>query len=119
MPFYCSWYDGQNNAILACSALKKSYRLQLISGLLQNKEALGKKPCSKPKNVVFVYLKGSIECISERISKRKDHFMPVTLLESQFQDLEEPENPENFISIGISGTVKEIVSEIIDKICIQ
>ncbi|NJK91290.1 MAG: gluconokinase [Blastochloris sp.] len=62
---------------LACSALKQSYRDRLSKGLPELR---------------FVYLKGSLELIRERMSQRQDHFMPLALLESQFAALEEPVN---------------------------
>lgn len=61
---------------LACSALRASYRARLCQGL---------------SNVRVLYLKGSQECISERLARRTGHFMNPALLESQFQTLEEPE----------------------------
>ena len=66
-------------------------------------------------NVLYVYLHGSMEVIRDRMSKRVDHFMPTMLLKSQFQDLEEPQKPENFISIDVTGSVNDIVHEIIQK----
>ena len=60
---------------LACSALKKKYRDRLVAGL---------------PHVRFVYLKGSPELIRSRMAARPRHFMPASLLESQFADLEEP-----------------------------
>ncbi|MEM6821091.1 MAG: gluconokinase [Verrucomicrobiota bacterium] len=62
---------------LACSALKKSYRDILKKGV---------------KELRFLFLNGSFELIRERMEARSDHFMPVELLESQFEALEEPEN---------------------------
>ena len=67
--------DGQN-AVIACSALKQTYRDRLRQG---NKE------------VVFIYLKGDYELIRTRLADRHDHFMSADLLGSQFRDLEEPE----------------------------
>jgi len=60
---------------LACSALKQKYRDRLAAGLPQ---------------VRFVYLKGSRELIGSRLALRKQHFMPASLMDSQFADLEEP-----------------------------
>ena len=60
--------------VLACSALKHSYR-QVIAGRLP---------------VVWVYLKGDPELIRERLDRRPTHFMKSVLLASQFGDLEEP-----------------------------
>src|SRR5687767_12363443 len=81
--------------VLACSALKKSYRQQLLEG---NEE------------VQFVYLKGSYDLIWSRISQRKDHYMKPQMLQSQFQALEEPTNA---LTVNIAKPVEDIVQEIL------
>ncbi len=63
------------NAVLACSALKQSYRDGIIGD---------------PSRVKIVYLKGSPELIASRVAHRTDHFMNKNLLGSQFETLEEP-----------------------------
>jgi gluconokinase len=66
--------DRGENAVIACSALKKSYRKVLqIDG-----------------QVSFVYLKASIALIQERLKNRVGHFMNPSLIQSQFATLEEP-----------------------------
>ena len=64
-------------AVIACSALKHKYREVLNEGL--EKETL-----------LYVYLKAEMHTIAERLRQRKDHFMNASLLDSQFQALEEP-----------------------------
>jgi len=81
--------------VLACSALKKSYRQQLLEG---NEE------------VQFVYLKGSYDLIWSRISQRNDHYMKPQMLQSQFEALEEPTNALTF---DVSMPVEEIVEGIV------
>jgi gluconokinase len=68
------------DTILACSALKKSYRAQLSQ--------------AHPKSVCFAYLKVSPELLQERMKQRKDHFMKSAMLLSQLETLEEPETSE-------------------------
>jgi gluconokinase len=80
--------------VLACSALKESYRQQLLAG---NEE------------VRFVYLKGSFDLIWSRISQRKDHYMKPQMLRSQFDALEEPRNALIF---DVSLSVEEIVERV-------
>ena len=92
-------HSMSKGAVLACSALKKKYRDKL------------KSPDG---NTYFVYLKGELGLISERM-KRRDHFMPVTLLQSQFDALEEPTESEA-ITISIEQTVDEQVKQIIDQV---
>lgn len=76
--------------IIACSALKKSYR-----DLLRKAD--------------FIYLDGSRELIESRLRERKGHYMPPSLLESQFSDLEVPENA---LVLDIDHPPEELVSEI-------
>lgn len=89
--------DG-TDAVLACSALKKSYREKLsVSG-----------------EVKFVYLKGSFEQISDRISRREDHFMNPGLLQSQFDTLEEPDSDD--WTFDVAGSPEEIAEKIFEKV---
>jgi gluconokinase len=67
--------NANRNAIVACSALKRAYR-QLLA--------------SKSEKVKFVYLKGSPAQIAERLANRHGHFFDPALLQTQFDDLEEP-----------------------------
>ncbi len=90
------WNDEGQNVVLACSALKRSYRAQLGAGRVQ-----------------FVYLKGTCKLILQRLRARHGHFASETILESQFQDLEEPDDA---IIVEIDKTPEEIVSEVVEKL---
>jgi gluconokinase len=68
------WNSEARSVVLACSALKQSYR-----------DKLRASPDER-----FVYLKGSLELFSERVLARKGHFAKQDLLASQFATLEEP-----------------------------
>jgi gluconokinase len=70
-----AYVDSGANAVVACSALKTSYRKCLTI----DAEA-----------VCFVYLKGPREVIENRLAARRGHFFDPQLLNSQFRDLEEP-----------------------------
>ena len=63
------------SAVLGCSALKQVYRDRLAQGLA---------------DVRWVHLKGSFELIMSRLQQRKHRYMPASLLQSQFDTLEEP-----------------------------
>ena len=89
----------EKGLVLACSALKESYRKTLNSRL------------TVPATIV--YLKGTYELIFERMQNRKDHFMPTGLLQSQFRTLEEPDHA---IIISIDQTIDEIVDDILDHL---
>jgi len=68
---------SEQNAVIACSALKQQYRRQLQLD---------------PELIKFVYLKGSEALLKERLQARSGHFMKTELLVSQFAALEEPEH---------------------------
>ena len=70
-----------SSAILACSALKQTYRDYLMQG------------CDEVK---VVYLKGSYDLLYQRLAQRRGHFMPAGLLTSQFATLEEPQQGLSF-----------------------
>jgi gluconokinase len=99
------WIEGQlaagRNGIITCSALKRSYR-----------DILGRRGSG----VVFVYLAGDKDTIATRLGVRHGHFMPSSLLESQFENLEEPLPDEPAIRINIGPTSEEIVQEIVDAL---
>jgi gluconokinase len=84
--------------VLACSALKQSYR-DLLRGT------------DSQTVLKFVYLKGNKELIKHRMAQR-NHFMPSTLLDSQFATLEEPQDA---IIVDIELTPDEIISIILDQ----
>ncbi len=79
------------SAVLACSALKNTYR----SNLQVNE------------HVKFVYLQGSYEQIKTRLQNRPGHFMSAGMLDSQFEILEEPENA---LIVDISNTPQDILT---------
>ncbi|SKB05299.1 gluconokinase [Prosthecobacter debontii] len=86
--------------ILACSALKEIYRDKLRAG-------------DRPEELVFVHLKGSREVIFSRMSKREGHYMPVSLLDSQFAILEET---PDLLTVSLEQTPEAIVREVIQKL---
>ncbi|MDA8595648.1 NADP-dependent phosphogluconate dehydrogenase [Flavobacteriaceae bacterium] len=83
----------QKSCIIACSALKASYRAILEKDITTRTK--------------WVFLKGSFEQIEDRLKKRQDHFMPINLLKSQFDILE---TPENAITIDIKHDPSKIIS---------
>ena len=85
--------------MLACSALKESYRKTLNTKI--------------PIPSTIVYLHGSYELIYQRMQARANHFMPPELLQSQFRTLEEPAHA---ITVSIDQSIEEIVEEIVDHL---
>jgi gluconokinase len=91
------WIADKRNVVLACSALKRSYRQELQVG----------------PEVRFVYLKGGADLIAQRLHSRQGHFANEQILASQFADLEEPEDA---VIVEIGSPPQEIVDEIRDKL---
>jgi gluconokinase len=95
-----AWIDDRIAAgkpgVVTCSALKRGYRDML------------RRP-----DVRFVYLDGDRELIARRMAARKGHFFPVALLDSQFRELEPPEQDEAVLSVSIDGTPEETVQRIL------
>ena len=89
--------NKEGDIILACSALRESYR-QILN---------------KNNNCIFIFLNGDKNLILERLKKRINHFMPKSLLESQFSTLE---IPDYAIEVPINQTVEKIVFFIANKI---
>jgi gluconokinase len=88
------------SAVLACSALKEAYRRELRATVTRGK-------------FVLVYLKISGEVAMERLKDRPEHYMPASLVASQFEALEEPKDA---IEVDGSGEPTESVEEIVTRI---
>jgi gluconokinase len=97
-----SWIDDHHKsktpAVVTCSALKRVYRHRLML----------RRP-----QVQLVYLKGSRELIAERMSRRRGHFMPTALLDSQFATLEEPRGDERPIVINIAMPPSRVIERVL------
>jgi gluconokinase len=100
-----AWIDARAAAgepgVVACSALKRTYRDGLRSGRPQ---------------VRIVYLRGSQTEIAERLAQRSGHFWPAKLLASQFADLEEPADDEDAIVVGIGQTPEAVAKAVIERL---
>jgi gluconokinase len=80
--------DGQSG-VLTCSALKRTYRAKIIGDR---------------RDVTLVYLRGSYELVKQRMGARRNHFMPISLLDSQFATLEPPGEEEHPLTVDIRGS---------------
>jgi gluconokinase len=87
--------------VVACSALKRSYRDVLRAGAPE---------------VRFIYLHGSRDLIADRLASRGGHFMPPALLDSQFATLEEPSPDEDVWACDIANSPDAIVSSLVERI---
>jgi carbohydrate kinase (thermoresistant glucokinase family) len=93
--------DAGENGLITCSALKRSYR-DII-----NRRGHGVK---------FVYLAGSKDLIAERLATRHGHYMPATLLDSQFATLQEPAPDEPAIRIDIGPSAATLADTIVQQL---
>lgn len=91
-----STLKSNHHPVLACSALKETYRAQLLDGI---------------DNVEIIYLKGSYELIWSRMSGRDGHYMRPEMLRSQFAVLEQP---ENVFSLDVSMSPQDMVGKIVE-----
>lgn len=100
-----AWIDATRqeggHGVIACSALKRAYRRVLV----------GERP-----DVRVVFLKGEHELLARRLTIRHGHFMPPSLLDSQFAALQEPTEEENPIVVSIEARPRAIVEEIIARL---
>ncbi|HEY4919928.1 MAG TPA: gluconokinase [Xanthobacteraceae bacterium] len=99
------WIDQTRRAgghgVVSCSALKRRYRDILIGDRA---------------DVRLVYLKGDETLIARRLATRHEHFMPRSLLHSQFEALEEPGTDEHPIIVPIEPPPREIVARILSAL---
>jgi gluconokinase len=101
-----AWIDATrragNHGAIACSALKRAYRDILVGAR---------------RDVAIVYLKGDRDLIARRLAARNGHYMPASLLDSQFAALEEPRADEHAIVVSIVPHPREIVETIAAELC--
>jgi gluconokinase len=92
--------EARQNAVLACSALKRAYRQYLRVSA----------------KVKLVFLRGEYALIAEQLRHRRGHFMNPALLQSQFADLEEPPPDEGVLTVELGRTPQKLVEEIKAKL---
>jgi len=99
------WLDRLNgllredgSAVLACSALRQRYRDRIGAGL---------------DDVRWVHLAGSFELIGSRLAARKGHYMPASLLASQFNTLEPPSAA---LTIDVGDTPEMLAARILKAV---
>ena len=99
------WLDALNqllrkekSAVLACSALKESYRKRLLAGIAETR---------------IVFLDGSKALIASRLAARKHRYMPASLLDSQFAALEPPADA---IRVDVAQPVEASVAAILGSL---
>lgn len=90
-----------SGVVIACSALKRSYRDILRGGAPDTR---------------FIFLTGPPEVIAQRLDNRGGHFMPASMLDSQLATLEEPSYDENVWVVDVLIPPEEIVSDLVARV---
>ena len=102
------WIDARcelgEPGIVSCSALKRVYR-QRIVGVRDR--------------VRLVYLRGDMALIGLRLRARRGHFMPATLLESQFATLEEPQADERPLVVSVAMSPPRVMRTILERLGLE
>jgi gluconokinase len=97
-----AWIDenlaAHQSVLVSCSALKKSYRRRLVRDRA---------------DVRLVFLQGSFALLGKRMAERRDHFMPLSLLQNQFEVLEAPSPEENALVVSVALPVERVAQTII------
>lgn len=100
-----AWIDQNlaagTSAIVTCSALKRAYRDVLAGG--------------RP-GVRMIHLVASQSLIAGRMAARKHHFMPTSLLDSQFAALERPAPDEHVLDVSVEQSPKAVVQDILTRL---
>jgi carbohydrate kinase (thermoresistant glucokinase family) len=91
------WRERGTAGVITCSALKRKYRDMIVS--------------DRPE-VRLVYLTAPPALIAERLAGRRGHFMPASLLASQFAALEPPEPDENALTVAMDAPVEAVVKRV-------
>ncbi|HTV46002.1 MAG TPA: gluconokinase [Stellaceae bacterium] len=92
-----AWQARGSRGVVTCSALKRAYRQRIIGDRA---------------GVRLVYLEGSRQLIGARLAARRGHFMPASLLDSQFAALEPPGPDENPIIVSVDQPIERIVEQL-------
>ena len=96
-----AWRQLGASGVIACSALKRSYRDFLTNG--------------RPE-VRVVYLRGDRTLIAERLAARDGDLIPTSLLDSQFEILEEPDPDEQSIHVDVDRPMEDLVAQIVSEL---
>lgn len=101
-----------------CAALQDCAANQLpvvlsYSGLIRQHRERIRQAAANPQ---FVYLQGSVELLAQRLAQRQNHFMPVSMLQSQLATMESVEQETDVLCLDISQSVNELMLQVRLKI---
>jgi carbohydrate kinase (thermoresistant glucokinase family) len=89
--------------VVACSALRRAYRERLRAG---------------HGDLIFLHLAGAPEVIATRQAARQGHFMPPSLMASQFATLEDPAAEADAVTVSVSASPHEVVAAALDQLSV-
>ena len=89
-------------AVVACSALRRAYRERLRAGV---------GPALR-----FVYLKAEPDPMRARVAARRGHYMPASLVDSQFATLEPPEGETDVVTLPADADLTTAIPELVAKL---
>lgn len=95
------WRNGGQSGVIACSALRRSYREIIAAGA---------------EDVCFAHLHGERTLIAQRLAERRGHFMPIALLDSQFATLEVPSCGERAINLDILANPENLAATVVQAV---
>jgi carbohydrate kinase (thermoresistant glucokinase family) len=87
--------------VVACSALRRAYRERLRAG---------------HGDLIFLHLAGAPEVIATRQAARQGHFMPPSLMASQFATLEDPAEEADAVTVSVQASPHEVVGNILSSL---
>ena len=106
------WVGRLCAALQDCAAKQQPVVLS-YSGLIRKQRERIRQAASKPQ---FVYLQGSAELLSERLAQRQNHFMPVSMLQSQLATMESVEQETDVLCLDISQSVNQLMLQVLSKV---
>lgn len=95
------WRQHGQSGVIACSSLRRYYREIILD---------------HADDLCFAYLRGGFPLIEQRLTARQGHYMPLSLLESQFKTLEEPMADEPAITLDVGAPAETLTSTIIEAL---
>ncbi|MGE9808539.1 gluconokinase [Janibacter sp. G1551] len=109
-------HDAGVSTVIACSALKRSYRDTLRSGVPEAFEDPAAGRLERERGVEIVHLDGPIEVVRARMDQRQGHFMAKDLLQSQYDELEPLGPDEPGIVIDLTQEADAMADEAVDRL---
>ena len=92
---------AEQPVVVACSALRRAYRERLRAG---------------HGDLIFLHLSGAPEVIATRQAARQGHFMPPSLMASQFATLEDPAEEADAVTVSVQASPHEVVGNILSSL---